>query len=202
MKLVVNEVVNMVVNILLFSFIPWIIYLFRNKTSKGFFKSTGLFLSKFDIKKMLCIYTIMYLISLTSLFLMLKNGGSMALTSVNLKENSILWNVLYFLLYGIKTGVSEEIFCRGFIGRKLFDKLGFEKGNIVQAFFFGIIHIVNLSQLGILQTIHRILNAFVVGLVFGYVMEKEAEKSIVPGIVAHASYNAVSSAIISLFSMQ
>ena len=195
MEIVINEAVNMVVNILMFSFIPWIVYLFRNKTSKGFFKSVGLFIAACDKRKIACIYMVMYLISFGAALFIARNGGSMTISTVNLKGNGILWNVLYFILYGLKTGVSEEIFCRGFIGRKLFDTLGFKKGNIVQAFIFGIIHIVNVSQLGVLQTVHRILNAFVVGLVFGYVMEKEAKKSIVPGIIAHASYNALSCAI-------
>ena len=45
MKLVMNEAVNMVINILLFSFIPWIIYVCRNRTYKGFFNSIGLFIT-------------------------------------------------------------------------------------------------------------------------------------------------------------
>ena len=49
---------------------------------------------------------------------------------------------------------------------------------------------------GVANTIVSWVACFLVGLVFGYVMEKEAKKSIIPGIVAHASYNIVSSAIL------
>lgn len=196
MKLVMNEAVNMVINILLFSLIPWIIYVCRNRTYKGFFYSIGLFITKVNVKKIGCIYVIMYFISFGSLLVLTKIDRSMVMQSVNVRENGLQWNIMYLLFFGIKTGVSEEILCRGFIGRKLIDKLGFDKGNFTQAFLFGIFHIINLSQLGILRTIHRILNAFLVGLVLGYVMEKEAKKSIIPGIVAHASYNIVSSAIL------
>lgn len=98
MKLVMNEAVNMVINILLFSFIPWIIYVCRNRTYKGFFNSIGLFITKVNVKKIGCIYAIMYFISLGSLLVLTKIDRSMVMQSVNVRENGLQWNIMYLII--------------------------------------------------------------------------------------------------------
>lgn len=98
MKLVMNEAVNMVINILLFSFIPWIIYVCRNRTYKGFFNSIGLFITKVDVKKIGCIYAIVYVISLGSLLVLMKIERSMVMQSVSVRENGWQWNIMHLII--------------------------------------------------------------------------------------------------------
>lgn len=98
MKLVMNEAVNMVINILLFSLIPWIIYVCLNRTYKGFFYRIGLFITKVDVKKIGCIYAIMYVISLGSLFVLMKIERSMVMQSVSVIENGWQWNIMHLII--------------------------------------------------------------------------------------------------------
>lgn len=41
-----------------------------------------------------------------------------------------------------KTSLAEEILFRGLIAKRLINKLGFKIGNLLQAFVFGILHVL------------------------------------------------------------
>ena len=98
--------------------------------------------------------------------------------------------------HGLKTGVAEEILFRGFFAKKLFEIFHFRVGNIIQALIFALPHIISISKLNWIDTSIRIINAFIIGIVFGYVMEKKSNKSIVPCMTAHIIYNMISGFIL------
>ncbi|MPQ33906.1 CPBP family intramembrane metalloprotease [Clostridium estertheticum] len=99
---------------------------------------------------------------------------------------------MYALLYGLQTGIGEEILFRGFIGKRLVSKFGFLVGNIVQALIFAVPHILNFAATPILEITLCVLNALFIGYVFGYITEKIYNGSIIPSIMAHALINILS----------
>ena len=95
-----------------------------------------------------------------------------------------------------KTGLSEEIFFRGFLARRLIARFGFRAGNAVQALIFGAIHLPVVAVLPPeLQTAPVFL--FLVGMptlmgwVMGWLNERQAGGSILPGWVMHGAGNTV-----------
>lgn len=61
--------------------------------------------------------------------------------------------ILVILIWAVvQTSLSEEIFFRGFLGNRLFEKLG-NGGNVIQAIIFGGIHIVSVVGKGILPMV-------------------------------------------------
>jgi uncharacterized protein len=109
------------------------------------------------------------------------------------------------LLFGINTGFVEELFWRGFLGKRLVVKFGFAAGNLVQSLLFGLLHGVGFFWMlmvlrghGALEisllsiTLKCILITSIVGFggwILGYLTEKVAGGSIIPAFIAHALGN-------------
>lgn len=97
----------------------------------------------------------------------------------------------------IKTSLSEEIFFRGIIAKRLIAWLGLVWGNPVQAAIFGAVHLLLFFVPGGLAFswfLALILFLFTgaMGWVFAYLNERKGNGSIVPGWLAHGVLNAVS----------
>ncbi len=98
----------------------------------------------------------------------------------------------------IKTGLSEEIFFRGFVAKRLIAISNFTIGNTIQAVLFGAIHILlflSITSDPLFLAISFIIPA--VGAYFKVILnEKIAGGSILPGWIAHGSANLVSYSVI------
>ncbi|NLV74868.1 MAG: CPBP family intramembrane metalloprotease, partial [Chloroflexi bacterium] len=94
-----------------------------------------------------------------------------------------LANLIGALIYAfIQTSLSEEIFFRGFLGKRLIAKLGFGWGNLIQAAVFGALHAVLMYRMiGAVKAGVIMLYTGTIGWMIGYLNEREAEGSILPG---------------------
>lgn len=188
-----NETMNMFLNIMLFSLIPFIWYLIKNRKLKGFFESVGIFKAKnIKVLEILKILLPIYLITLTANIIVIESGNSLR-ESGGYENLPLIILFSHILLYGLKTGIAEEIFFRGFIAKKCFLALGFKQGNIVQAVIFALPHFVINGSASYIDITVRIINAFMLGYAFGYVLEKKSNGSILPVMIAHILINMVSS---------
>ena len=93
----------------------------------------------------------------------------------------------------IQTSLSEEILFRGLIGRNLIRKIGFARGNAIQAALFGAVH-------GLIGFIPGVAPAAVLaavvfsgsfGWINGWLNERFGHGSILPGWAAHGTANLV-----------
>lgn len=106
------------------------------------------------------------------------------------------------LIYAfLQTGLSEEIFFRGFLTKVLSGRYGFKLGNSMQAIIFGLIHgMMFISDIGYFKAIIIVLITGIIGLLMGWINEKQAGGSIIPSWLLHGLANMIS-AIIVMFNL-
>ena len=194
MPLIFTQIVNTMLNIILFSLIPLAVYLIRKRKFKGFFNNSGLYFpsNKWDWKSAAGWISIVYLSTL-AVNVFLWHSGYSARAVNGLEDLSTLSLLIYAVLYGLRTGVAEEVFFRGFAAKELISRLGYKWGNFLQALLFALPHFVVGGSANLTDLVSRIVFAFALGYVFGWVMEKKAQGSILPGIAAHFLINILSS---------
>jgi membrane protease YdiL (CAAX protease family) len=92
-----------------------------------------------------------------------------------------------------KTAFAEELLFRGIIGKRMITWLGFHTGNFIQAALFGAIHLLMFLspevQASPLRPEYVVAFTGVSGWLTGYINEKVAGGSILPGWLAHAATN-------------
>ena len=205
MTQVINDFISAILQVFVFSIIPFIFFLFRKDKMVTFFKYIGLYK---PTMKSITIAFIVILISITSMIgLALVNDGikqamhapSSVTGNFRVMGLSIATMISLLIMALIKTSLSEEIFFRGFIGKQLINKLGFKTGNIIQATIFGLVHLI-LFGLLIKTTTIALTVIFIfstlMGWIIGYLKEKYANGSIITGWIAHGLGNTISYFII------
>lgn len=202
-----NEIISTVLQLAVFTLIPYIGYRFFYKNKSGFLNYIGLI--KSPIKPL--IYALAFSIPLMVLLLLLIHNSPELTDAMNnpksmtgkFKAMGIGVNtfVLIAMAAIFKTALAEEILFRGFIAKRFISMLGFHKGNLLQAVLFGVIH--SLLFLSITQNILFLLLIFIfpftVAMVITWLNEKQANGSIFPGWLAHASGNLLSYLFYTLF---
>ncbi len=97
----------------------------------------------------------------------------------------------------IKTALTEELFFRGLIAKRLINRFGFAAGNMAQALIFGAVHLAILAVPGappatVLTISGMFLLPMFAGWLMGYANERYGNGSILPGWLIHAAGNLVS----------
>lgn len=202
---ILNQVISTILQIVVFTLIPFIFFLFRKDKSQTFLRYIGLY--KPTTK------SIIYVIFVSLVFLIAAIGltfidnsikqvlfsphtitGKLRLMGLNGTSVTLLLIIALF-----KTSFAEEIFFRGFIAKRLMNKLGFNIGNLVQSVIFGLLHLFLFSLL-IKTTFTALTFIFIfsslAGWIIGFIKEKYANGSIIPGWVAHGLGNTLSYFII------
>ena len=197
----VNEIISTIIQIGLFTLIPFIFYKFRKEKSVTFLKYIGLY--KPPTK------SLFYVVFVSFIFLFIGIGltyidedfkqAALSPNSVSGKlrmlglSSSTITILLITALF--KTSLAEEILFRGFIAKRLINSLGFKKGNILQSLIFGLLHLLLfmfLTKVTVLSLTLILFFSSFAGWTIGYVKEKHANGSIIPGWLAHGIGNAIS----------
>lgn len=196
-----NEILATVFQVLVVVLIPFLFYVVKYKTIKGFFNYIGL---KATTGKAVALSFIAMLAVLAGTIglVLLDHDIKEALTSqyavagklkaMGLQPLSI---TLLLIIALFRTSLAEEIFMRGFIAKRLISRLGFQWGNLLQAVLFGLLHLIMmfmLSRLNAFSLIYSFIVPGVAGYIIGYINEKEGKGSILPGWIAHGTANVIS----------
>ena len=90
-----------------------------------------------------------------------------------------------------KTAFAEEMFFRGLIGKRLYAVMGFWPGNLVQGLLFGAVHLPLLLLPDAPRQTALLMVGFVtvLALASGWLNERRAGGSILPGFALHAAGN-------------
>lgn len=200
----ISEIIGTIFQISIFTSIPFLVYLIKRRTLKGFFDYIGL---RKSTKKA-------NIIAVVACILFAAPPLILTYTSAEFKEimfdpNSVTGkfrqmgfgiNSLTILLITavFKTSFAEELFFRGFIAKRLISMVGFIKGNLIQAIIFGIIH-AGLFALTTKNPVFLIV-IFLIPSVGAYIAvilnEKVGNGSIIPGWISHGLANILAYCIV------
>jgi CAAX amino terminal protease family. len=195
---IINLLVSSILQIILFSIIPFIWWLIYGRNECEFFKWLGINKPILINKTKYIISFILVIIfsSMIAIFIVPKfvDKSTMATAQFLGKGGSSLIPALIYSF--LQTAFSEEIFFRGFLTKRLIYKFGFKVGNVVQGGIFGTLHgILFISKMGLFSTIIIILFTGALGWLMGWINEKQSNGSIISSWLLHGCFNTISSII-------
>ena len=195
----VNEIIETILQIFIFSLIPFLVFVIKKRTVKGFFDYIGFKKSNSKANSLAILASLillapMLLLTLTSdsfqEIMFDPNSITGKLRAMDFGPNSIF---ILLIIAIFKTSFAEEILFRGFIAKRLISSLGFIKGNIIQAVIFGILHTVLFAMITTNFVFLSLIFIFptVAAYVFGYLNEEKGNGSIIPSWIAHSVANVI-----------
>lgn len=191
MTLAINKIINSLLEIILFSLLPFLFWYFSARKQERFTDWIGLKKIKGGKKTALAIIIVTTFYLLISLILLnsLKNIENATTEFQGLRFAALPAIFIYAVF---NTSFPEEVLFRGFILKRLANKLGFTKANFIQGILFGLLHGVMFFPLvGNLKSILIILLTSLIALSMGYINEKISDGSIIPSWIIHAISNLI-----------
>ena len=192
--LVMNEVVGAISQLAVFCFIPFIWWLINGRKKENFLKWLGIKKIHLNEKPMVIIVVTLLVITIycLSISYCINNiSDDITLAGSSFKGMG-MYGIIAAIFYGfIRTGLSEEIIFRGFILKRLQNRLGFLIANSIQALLFGLLHGLpfGLMTQNIVVIVVLTLLPGVFGFYEGYVNEKWCQGSILPSWMIHGTMN-------------
>lgn len=188
--------ISTVFQLITLSFVPFVWWLISARKKANFFKWIGL--KKISIENIktylieMVIFTCGACLITSKVFQIVIGNVSTATTQFNGKGVTAVPNAIIFALF--QTGLSEEIFFRGFLGKRLINKFGFTVGNTIQAFVFGFVHGgLFFPMIGIFRAVIITIVIGAIGWGEGFLDERESGGSIVSSWIIHGIMNLISS---------
>ncbi|MHC1684966.1 MAG: CPBP family intramembrane glutamic endopeptidase [Clostridiaceae bacterium] len=196
---IINSLISAILQIILILIIPFTWWLVSGRKECNFLRWIGL---KKPIVKNRTIFIITFISAIILLaipsFLIVPlfvDKSSMA-TSKFIGQG--LTSLIPALIYAfLQTGLSEEIFFRGFLTKRLVKKFGLQIGNIVQGLLFGLMHgIMFVSMAGIMGASIITLITGLTGWLMGWINERQSEGSIISSWILHGCANTLASLVV------
>ena len=201
-----NEIISVFLQLIVFSLIPFIVYLVQyRKTYPSFWTFIGLKPSPTQANGLAALTSLIFILGAIGAIFFSENIKEIMMepTSMTGKFRAMGFSassvILILLTAWIKTGLSEEIFFRGFVAKRLIGLLGYQKGNLLQAVIFGALHIaIFLAMPGasILFSLFIFLFSGIGAYISCYLNEKMANGSIIPGWISHGLGNTLAYSIV------
>lgn len=186
-----KKLTNSIIQIIIFSIIPFLWWLITSRKKMNFFEWIGLKkVNNIKENKLFAwIFSVLVLFLIISVFILYSlknvNVASSEFTGLGIKS---LPSMLIYAIFN--TSLPEEILFRGFLLKRIGNKFGFIVSNGIQSLLFGCIHgIMFFSAIGILKSMLIILFTGIIGWIMGYINEKKANGSILPSWFIHAVAN-------------
>lgn len=180
---------SVILQLVVFSLIPIIWWCFKGRKKETFLNYFGLTKPKSFNKKsfyVVLIYCVIWSITHLPIFTQYTQTSSNAYLGLGI--SAILPIILVSF---IQQGLSEELLFRGFINKRLVNKMGFQIGTTLQAILFGAMHVIFSSNTNLGATIIIFGTTFIGGYCLGYLSEKSFKGSIIPAIILHGLGNCI-----------
>ena len=196
MRIFLSELFGAIIQVILSILIPFIWWFISARKKTNFFAWIGIKKIHHEGK---WISTVLITVSLvavygvlmTILMTMYSDGITAAGSSFAGMGISALPTVF---IYGfVRTGLSEELFFRGFLLKRIRSKRGFVAGNTIQALFFGALHGISfgIATQNLWVTILLTSLPGALGWYQGWLNEKRCGESIIPSWLLHGMMNTV-----------
>lgn len=190
MNLMISKLIGSVIQIVLFTLVPFIWWLIAGRKDSSFFKWIGLKrINGKENKPLFWILGISSAFVLISVFMlyMLRNVESATSDFNGLGIKALPAIIIYAIL---NTALPEEILFRGFLLKRVSNRFGFTVGNVVQAVIFGLMHgIMFFSTVGVIKAMLITLFTGIIAYLMGFSNEKKADGSILPSWCIHSIAN-------------
>lgn len=208
MELIISSITTVIVNLIIFSSIPFIWWFFRHRKETGFMKWIGFCKPQLKSKWwMLIVFAIVYYFFYTFDFTQPVDSKTLeyiksnsALSSNTFAGIGIAAVVPAFIQNFIANGVAEEILYRGFLCKRFCARLGAIQGIILQAVLFGLMHNILYILVGLEVGIwYHTLTFIFTGmgaLLLGWLNEKIYNGSIIPSVILHGIGNFITTMLI------
>ena len=190
MSTFITELLSSVVQVLLFSLIPFIVWLLTARKKESFFSWIGF--KKVTSDKKECAKYAIGAIIISDLvgiivYKFFLNADWNRSTSAGMGIAGLPSAILNSYIH---TALSEEILFRGFIQKRLQRIFSFKVATAIQAVLFGFAHIVLLlDKINFVEGLALVIFPIIPGILMAYVNEKKADGSIIPGWLMHGTMN-------------
>ena len=187
----ISMLTGSIIQVAIFAFIPFIWWLITARKKMNFFKWIGL--KKIDNAK--GNKTALWTLVIAALFLVLSVFILSSLKGVEMATSEFaelgVKAIPTVLIYAIcKTALAEEIVFRGFLLKRIANRFGFAAGNLIQAVIFGVMHgIMFFSVTSPVKAALITVFTGAIGWAMGFINEKKAGGSLIPGWTIHACAN-------------
>ena len=203
MNLLVNKVISSILQIILFSIIPFVWWLITARKKKKFAEWIGLKKIEGGKKTFSAVVTASVAFMLLGAFVLYIVSGiettaieTAASEFAGLGAAAIPAIVVYA---AFNTAFPEELLFRGFILKRLANKFDFNTANFVQALLFGLLHgAMFFPFAGAAKAVLIVAFTGVIAWFMGYINEKLSGGSIIPSWIIHTASN-LFSGIVSAF---
>lgn len=202
--ILLNQITSAVLQLLIFSGVPFVWYILTQKRVKGFFKWLGISTAAAPpLNVMFCILA-GFLAALFLPYMWLYRSGNLNYQGFTVDAfRQTGWSIetsAVILIWAIvQTSLSEEILFRGFLCKRLCHKFGEKTGNAVQALIFGMVHITALPDKNIPALCVIVLLTGGIGYALGWLSLQKAQGSILYGWAIHAAVNILSPIMVFAF---
>ena len=189
MNLFINKIISSILQIILFSIIPFIWWLETARKKQKFAEWIGLKKIEGGKKTLtaIIIVSIAFLISGALTLYLIREIETATSEFTGLGVVAIPAIVVYATF---NTAFPEELLFRGFLLKRLANKFGFNIANIIQALLFWLLHgIMFFMLVGIVETILIIAFTGVIAWFMGYINEKYSNGSMIPSWIIHTISN-------------
>lgn len=189
MQLFISEVLGSLAQLLLFGAIPFIWWFAAARKQVSFGRWLGLQQPRETGRRPLLLLMTLAALAFLGLGEWVRDALGTAASPFAGRGAAGIPAILVYACF--HTAFSEELFFRGFLLKRIAVRFGFWTGNIIQAALFGAVHAAAFMQTA---GAALLLLAFTggIGLALGYINEKKAGGSILPGWGVHAVTNLAS----------
>lgn len=194
---IINIMLSAIIQVVCLSIIPFIWWLITTRKKERFLNWIGLRKpvisgSLTKLLGLIVIVSVVYILLMSLIMTQLMSNTDTATSQFSNQGWKALPSILIYSL--IQTGLSEEIFFRGFLGKRFINRFGFKVGNTIQAVLFGLMHGIpfGLVTRNILITILLIILPGIIGWFQGWINEIRSGGSIIPSWITHTIMNILS----------
>lgn len=183
---------GILLQLVVFTAIPFLYWLFKRRKQTGFFSYVGLIRPRktaplANILLFAASYMIVYgLVHFVPFIAALTQPSASAYTTL-----SVGTLVIGLLTCFVQQALAEEVLFRGFIGKRFIARAGFAWGNLLQAMVFGAVHVLLSisSERNMVSYLLIFASITAGGWLLGYVNEKLFGGSILPSVLLHGTGN-------------
>lgn len=191
--LFISKILSSILQICLFTIIPFIWWFVSARKEQTFFQWIGLkkcSAKRNNVRAWTIGTALVFLILGIFVLYILKNVETAASEFAGLGVPAIPAILIYAVF---NTALPEELLFRGFLLKRVSHKFGFIPANSVQALMFGLLHgIMFFSFVKMTTAVLIIAFTSAIAWLMGYINEKKAGGSIYPGWIIHSVSNVVS----------